>query len=332
LNVADERIGLRFLRELLAAVSSQGRIPEEWIPTTCAVLDVLGIGLGPGLRGIYENSGSPERFERWAAECVGGRLDPTAVELAGEMVVGASPSGERARLSRELRSTPAVLSAEDLAQWSRDGFVILRDAASPDACAELAAAIWQEVGALPDDPQTWHNASLTQGIMVALHHAAGIPEIHQSLRIRRAFSELLGTDDLVMTADRCGFNAPLGDGATWQGPRLHLDLESYTTPVELGVQGILYLTDTSAEQGALRVVPGFHHRIDDWITSLPRGRDPSVEHLEVFGPEPIAAPANSLVIWHQALPHGPSPNYATLPRIVHYLSMYPAPPPIAMGF
>jgi ectoine hydroxylase-related dioxygenase (phytanoyl-CoA dioxygenase family) len=29
------------------------------------------------------------------------------------------------------------------------------------------------------------------------------------------------------------------------------------------------------------------------------------------------------VIWHQALPHGASPNRGTRPRMVQYINMYP---------
>jgi hypothetical protein len=326
--VEGDPFGLPFLRELLAAVAAQGRIPAELLPTARAVLDALGIGIGPGLGLIYANLGSPERFEQQLVESVGGRIDPMAVELARELIEGAAPGGERARQSEALRAAAPVLDAADLAHWHEHGYVVVRDAAPPEACAELAAAIWREVGADPDDPDTWVVTGLTQGLMVPLHHAPGIPEIHASLRIRRAFAELLGTDDLVMTADRCGFNAPLRHDGPWHGPRLHHDLESFDPPIGLAVQGILYLTDTSADQGALRVVPGFHHRIDEWIASLPRGSDPTLEDLEAFGPVPIAAPANSLVIWHHALPHGPGPNRAELPRIVHYLTMYAPPPPL----
>ena len=34
--------------------------------------------------------------------------------------------------------------------------------------------------------------------------------------------------------------------------------------------------------------------------------------------------AGDLVIWHQALPHGPSPNRGTQPRLVQYINLAPA--------
>ena len=66
------------------------------------------------------------------------------------------------------------------------------------------------------------------------------------------------------------------------------------------VQGVLYLTDTAANQGAFRCVPGFHRRIETWLKSLPSGADPRREDLEKFGAVPIAGRAGDLIIWHQA--------------------------------
>ena len=43
---------------------------------------------------------------------------------------------------------------------------------------------------------------------------------------------------------------------------LHWDVETAPRawPVPFAVQGVVYLEETTAEQGALRVVPGFHRR------------------------------------------------------------------------
>ena len=43
-----------------------------------------------------------------------------------------------------------------------------------------------------------------------------------------------------------------------------------------------------------------------------------------MGPRAIGGRAGDLVIWHQALPHGASPNRGTRPRMVQYVNMLPA--------
>jgi len=327
-NAGHSPLGVPFLTDVLAVVCSQGQVPREWFDTVTAVLDALGLGAETGLRLIYENASVPERFVERAYTRLGGSPTASRVGLANDLVSGGSPSGERARLIDAVEAAPPTLGHEDIATWRRDGYVVVRDAAPPEACRRLADAIWSFVDADPDDPDSWYGAVLPQGIMVPLHDAPGVAEIHDSLRIRRAFVDLLGSADLVMTADRCGFSAPLRPGRSWTGPRLHHDLPNHQTPVAVAVQGILYLTDTGAEQGPLRVVPGFHHRVDAWLEALPPGRDPSLEDLEAFGAVPVPAPAGSLVIWHHALPHGPAVNTGALPRLVHYLSMYTAPAPV----
>jgi ectoine hydroxylase-related dioxygenase (phytanoyl-CoA dioxygenase family) len=39
---------------------------------------------------------------------------------------------------------------------------------------------------------------------------------------------------------------------------------------------------------------------------------------------PIAGGAGDLIVWHQALPHGATPNLANSPRVVQYLNMFPS--------
>jgi ectoine hydroxylase-related dioxygenase (phytanoyl-CoA dioxygenase family) len=39
---------------------------------------------------------------------------------------------------------------------------------------------------------------------------------------------------------------------------------------------------------------------------------------------PIAGSAGDLIVWHQALPHGATPNFGASPRVVQYLNMFPS--------
>ena len=91
-----------------------------------------------------------------------------------------------------------------------------------------------------------------------------------------------------------------------------------------GLQGILYLTDTAAEQGAFTCVPGFQHRLADWLARRPPGADPrQLDPDLVASAVPISGRAGDLIIWHHALPHGSSPNRTDRPRLVQYLTMFP---------
>jgi ectoine hydroxylase-related dioxygenase (phytanoyl-CoA dioxygenase family) len=115
------------------------------------------------------------------------------------------------------------------------------------------------------------------------------------------------------------FNPPARPGSPGLGLRLHWDV-SLAVPIPFATQGILYLTDTAADQGALELVPGFHNRLESWLAGL-GDRDPRQEDISADAIT-IAAGAGDLVIWHQALPHGASHNRARQPRMAQYLNMY----------
>lgn len=318
---------LERLRRRAVGVDGPVAQSREDFRLTKAVLDTLGLGLEPVHRYLFAERPDRAEFERWIGEQLGGSTDGALVARANAIARGDEPDGARRSELAALERAEAVLSEADLAFWEENGYVIVSGAAPPEACAALERAIYEHLGASPQDPESWYALGLAQGIMVALHRAPGIAEIHAAPRIHKAFAQLAGTADLVMTADRCGFNAPVRPDAPYRGPRLHLDLDDFTPPITPGLQGIVYLTDTDAQQGAFRCVPGFQHRIDAWLSSLPSGADPTLEDLEAFGPRSIAAGAGDLIIWSAALPHGPQPNTAARPRIVHYLTMYPTPRP-----
>ena len=121
-----------------------------------------------------------------------------------------------------------------------------------------------------------------------------------------------------MLTDRISFNPPERADAPFQGFPLHWDT-SLTPPIPFAVQAILYLTDTAADQGALRLVPGFHRRIAEWLVGL-GGIDPRAVDLDGAA-VPVPAGAGDLIIWRQDLPHGASPNRAQSPRLAQYLTM-----------
>jgi Phytanoyl-CoA dioxygenase (PhyH) len=270
---------------------------------------------------IYLHRERPE-FEAFCDWVLGQAGPPDPVEVArynfwrdGEPI----PSEAAARLAA-LAAMPAVLDAADLAQWDEHGYVVLRAAISRAEAAAAATVLWDHIEARPDDPESWYNPK-AKGLWVPLYHAPELAVARQSLRVRKAFAQLHGTPDLWLLTDRTSFNPPERPDAPFQGFPLHWDT-SLTLPIPFAVQAILYLTDTAADQGALRLVPGFQHRIEDWLAEVgdadPRAVDLSAQTI------PILAAAGDLIIWHQALPHGASPNRAGSPRLAQYLTMIAA--------
>ena len=218
------------------------------------------------------------------------------------------------------------LSPADLEFWEENGYVVARRAVPPENCRAAEKAVWEFAGMDPGDPETWYHDP-PRGIMKEIYQHQALWDNRQHPRVHRAFSQIWGTHELLVSRDRASINPPERPGHEFRGPWLHWDIRIEDLPQRIGVQGVLYLTDTTADQGAFSCVPGFHLELRRWLRSLPADAEPRELVLEHFGDQAVAVEggAGDLVIWHSALPHGSSPNRAAVPRIAQYITMNPAP-------
>jgi hypothetical protein len=311
------RFGIRGLEDLWAALT--GRAPRaEMSMAERMILDVLGLGLEQAIGHLAAACPDLDAFEDWAV-ATAGEPDPDTIARYHAWLDGVPPpESVRARL-RAIGEAEPVLDADDLAHWQSEGWVILRGAIPPDQAAAAAALLWKIAGADPGDPGTWYGGARTNGLMVQHFQGEELEAARRSPRVHKAFAQLWGTSDLWTKIDRMSFNAPVRPGKRFYAPRLHWDV-SLAQPIPFATQGILYLTDTAADQGALELVPGMHNWIGAWLDGIgeadPRQVDISARAIT------IPAGAGDLVIWHQGLPHGASPNRAALPRLAQYLNLY----------
>lgn len=281
------------------------------------LLDALGLGIEQTLLPLLRERPDYPGFEAWVFEQVGS-LDEERIARYNAWFDGLpAPDATQRRLAA-IEAMPPVLDAEDLRQWDLRGYVVLREAISRDEAADLEALLWRVIDARPDDPATWYGPR-NNGIMVQHFQHPAQEAVRRSMRIHKAFAQLWGTSDLWATTDRMSFNPPEKRGFRLPGPRLHWDV-SLALPIPFGTQGILYMTDTAADQGALELVPGFQHRVAAWLETL---GDADARQVDLSA-EAITVPAGAgdLVIWRQDLPHGPSPNSTDRPRMAQYINMY----------
>ncbi|MGB7034416.1 MAG: phytanoyl-CoA dioxygenase family protein, partial [Xanthobacteraceae bacterium] len=249
-------------------------MPDRHLDTL--VIHASGLGLEQTLGYLGSQAPSFEEFERWVVATAGG-LAPERVARINAAIAGLPPPPESVRRIAAIEGSAPALSEADLSFWRENGYVILHDAVTPDQSAAAARAVWEHVGAAPENPETWYPAN-DHGIMVQYFQHPAFEAALTSPRIHKAFAQLWGTADLWVTTDRVGFNAPERDGYRFRGPHLHWDV-SVKTPIPFGTGGILYLTDTPPEQGAFTLVPGFQRWGEDWLESLPRGADPRAQDL-----------------------------------------------------
>jgi hypothetical protein len=292
---------------------------DEWALDSL-VINAMGLGFHQVIEFLFQTGPSFSEFEDWIVQTAGAP-DPRTVARANAQINGEPCPGPTQERLDAIDRTEPVLTEEDLRFWEDYGYVILTEAVPREGFRAAEAAIWEFTGADPADPETWYGAA-SHGIMVEFIQHEAFKRNRRSVRMHKAFAQLWGTADLWVTSDRCGFNPPQREDFPFPGPDLHWDLD-FGKRVEFGTQGILYLTDTPAEQGALTLVPGFHKRLDDWLAGLPAGSDPQKQDLHALGSTPVAAMAGDMVIWDQRLPHGPRPNLGDRPRIVQYINMVP---------
>lgn len=306
----------RFWARVLASNHPAVALPHE-PDLDAALLHLLRLPLQPTLGHLLSVRPTLAEFERWVDRTSERMPEPDAIARFNDVVLGGDcpvpyvPSEED------------VLTEDDWRTWHQQGYVVVPNALSQEACDQTVARMCAHLGVDEHDPATWYDAHPDkQGIMVQLFRGAQLEQNRLTPRVRRVFEQLWQRTDLLPSFDRVGMNPPVTDAYAFPGPELHWDA-SLATPIPFGTQGLIYLRDTDAEQGALTLVPGMHRTLDAWLASLP---DPCVARtldLHALGSRPVGAAAGSLVVWHQALAHGSRPNRASRPRFVQYVNYQP---------
>ena len=303
----------RLWSKAIAGPDTVNLYPDE-MQLDSSLIDILGIGLLPTYQFLYGQRPDFESFEKWVSAHANGHI-------AAETIQRCNALFENRNNEQELL-IENVLTPQDMTFWDTHGYVIIRNAVTLQDAEAARKAILDHLEMNEQDAASWYkeNESM-QGIMVPLYRGAAIDKNRNSPIIKKAFEQLWNCANLVVTTDKCGFNPPETDAFKYRGIGLHWDV-SLATPIPFGTQGILYLTDTAAHQGALTLVPGFHKTLENWLHALPENMNPREADLSSFGPTPIAANAGDFIIWNHKLPHSSSANKADLPRIVQYINWY----------
>ena len=206
---------------------------EEWSRDKILVFG-LGLGLQETFHYLYQDAPSFDQFEQWALEINGGTIEPERIAR-----INAAMTGQPLAPDLELERTAPVLTPDDFAFWDENGYVIVHDAVPEESRVGAEKAIWDAIGADPENQVTWYGGPQGHSIMVPLVHHWAFHANRRSLRLRKAFSQIWGRDDIWITVDRGGFNPPALPGWPFPGPYLHWDV-MLTPPIPFGVQGILY--------------------------------------------------------------------------------------------
>jgi len=234
-----------------------------------------------------------------------------------------------------------LLSEEDLASFGRDGYVVVEDAVPPENCEAVIDAIWAFLGQDPDDPESWYEPPAgmddhfeSQGAgMIEMYHSQAQWNNYQHPRVYQAVAEILDEERLWVHLDRVNMTPPAREDAEeLDSSFVHWDLDptdlSDPIPRPNGIQGVLYLDDTSERQGGFQCVPDLYREIRDrgaaWFADHPEAaesRSPDVDDEDIV---PVPGEQGDFLIWDKLLPHGNGHNHADEPRFAQYLNFYPA--------
>lgn len=216
-----------------------------------------------------------------------------------------------------------VWPAEERERLERDGWAVLPEAVPEPLVAAAREAVCAFLGVELDDRESWYRVDPRAQGFVPLHHAQAFWDVRQHPRVHAAFAELWGDERLWVTIDRAHFRPPLDPARPEHahGRRIHWDRDPFASDGRF-FQGVLYLADTSAEQGGFECVPALFRGFDDWVAANPGGNWHVVEapEREVVR---VAGRAGDLVVWDWRLAHGAGANRSDRPRIAQYVTMFP---------
>lgn len=284
-----------------------GRVENIW-------LGFYGLGKFETYRFVYEQCASLDHLQQWL------------LDLKGEERLAASAAAFEAWTRQRSIPVNAVLTATPLLDeaqwhhWRQQGYIRVSGVVPEALCDAVCALICEHLGADLQAPETWYSSHPDwHGLMLQLYQHESIHAIRALPAVQQLFVELYGTSHIIANTDKVSFNPPETDAWQFRHQRLHWDIDFSKIDHDY-IQGLVYLNDVPDNRGPLQVVPGFHHRFDDWMASYPDPDEAQLMMEQTFTGEPVPGEKGDIILWLQTLPHTASANRSGLPRFVQYLS------------
>jgi hypothetical protein len=219
-----------------------------------------------------------------------------------------------------------VLSPEDHALFKENGYVVVHNAVPQENLDAVVDTLWEFLGIDRSDPDDWYRPPMLTSGLVEIYQHQALWNNRQYPRLYQAFTEILGTEKLLVSIDRASLKPPRHPDHPEYDHKgfVHWDTDTANNPRIKGkyLQGVLYLTDTDADQGGFQCVPELYRNMEEWVKTQPPDRNPRVPDLTGLTVEPIPGRAGDLVIWDVLLAHGNGHNVSNKPRLAQYISMF----------
>lgn len=239
-------------------------------------------------------------------------------------------------------ATPA-LTAQQVSDFDRDGFLIIRNAITPEQVVTIRQAILDLIPRDLNFPKKYW--AINAGRIKPYHDGYGDTETRRghedngifdgpeympllcNEKVYAAAAQLLGTQELHVEDGTIGVTIRNDFGPTLSQD-LHIDasvpeeLDNFLfTPEELHVGGCYYLTDVEPGGGGIHVVPGGHKLVEERAKADPRGRhlyDNWVNITDFPDPIEVTAAAGDYILTHSMLPHAGAQNRSGRTRVAYF--------------
>lgn len=233
------------------------------------------------------------------------------------------------------------------------GYVVVRGVASPEEVQRATNLLWdfltKTTGMQRNDPSTWDDAHFCKvgSIMSGILNAQGVGQsdflwyLRLLPRVKASFQHIFGESDLICSFDGGNVYRPWHAPGTspyckTQGAWYHVD-QGRTLRGRCAVQGLVALTDATAETGGFCVIPDSQKHHDRLIEESKLKKDvnfiqvrPDFDILKEKQILPLCR-AGDLVLWDSRTIHCNTPSLVPpqlptdrLLRAVGYVCMVPA--------
>ncbi len=216
-----------------------------------------------------------------------------------------------------------MITDADKRRFENDGFLLIENVVPAALCAAVRQTICEFLCMSESDPETWPDAQSRGHGIVPIHHPQSLWDVRQHPDVHRIFAALHDSPALWVTYDRVSFKTRQ-PGATMPGPAEAVHWDGHPArPGPRSLQGLVYLTDTDADQGAFCCVPELYRTVDAYLAAHPEHGETRRPEIPAGGLVTVPGPIGSLLIWDRRLPHSSTLNLTPRPRWVQYVAMDP---------
>ncbi len=212
-----------------------------------------------------------------------------------------------------------VLSQQQVEQFHRDGFLVVRGMYSADEVAEISQ--WtDEVANYPEVPgkyMMYFEKSQVDGERILCRienfvpYHDGFSKLITARRMQQAVSELFG-EEAILFKDKINFKLPGGDGF-----REHQDVQAgWDEFADLHITAMIAIDETNEANGSLEMIAGMHKQglLGSMWAPL---TDADTHHAAYV---PVHCKPGDAVFFDSYAPHRSQPNQTDQARRVLYIT------------